>query len=975
MQTQALVRTAKGIYSDYNRLHEIPEGAVARAENVSYAKEGAYGQRRGFKRYGAQFQPTDLFEFDSYLFGYSSGTLKYDSDGNGTWVAWDGSWSPPETGSNIRAVQERTALYLTCSTGVYYTEDIDTTPVRAGLPNALDKQVSLAGGASGWLEPSQEVGYRVIWGRLTTYGSLQLGAPSMRETIAAGAYATGLSWSAAGTTVTVTHTGHGFASNDVITTDNLSDALATPSTGTITVTSPDAYTYTTASAPAASGTGDFARLHTVKLVITVPDEVTHGDFYEVYRTKMAASSGDPGDECLRVTRVIVNDNCVEEAAATTTGASTTVTVTLSGHGFTVGDLIEVSDVSAAGLEAGLHTIASVADANTFTYTVAAAPATGSCNVKGRTVIMVDGLAETSISDPLYTNPTEEGIEMANVRPPWCKDLAMWKGRVWYANTAREHYVDLQLVAVSGLSTGTSTVKLTTGAVTETYTAQTAEDPDDKEFKVTTTGGLAENIRETAKSLCRIINRASAYYYAWYTSGIDEAPGIIMIEARSLATGTFYVTANSTATGDNFEPTLPASGTDLESDNDRFLNGIYHSKEGLPHAVPDAYLDDTLGDPSKEILRLIPTRDSLFVVKEDGIFRISGDSERTFVFRSMDLTIFGRAPRTWVALDNAVWGLSTKGVVRVTEAGTEMVSFGVADQIAELMSNANYETLCHAAAYESDGLYLLFAPEDDDDTKCEVVWAFPTMAQTGPTLWRWPAQASIVKFSDQKLYLVRGDTDDHVFVERKDFDDTDYADEELDCEVTGTDTYEDENLGTLTKVTVTFPVTTTLNTSRVPFAGCLFWKSPGNLPYSKIRRCDAIAEDTYDLYLSHYMPGVSTGTGTITFGIQSILSWHPEGGENALSLKRFQRLQLYFDEATLTQGTVKFQTDVADETEVDVDMVADTDHALSLPVPREQAIGRTLQVTFEHSVAGEPWAILERLITMDVQSPEISMGPR
>jgi hypothetical protein len=973
---QAIVRTAKGVFSQYNPLHEIQEGAVAEARNCSIYKEGIFGPRRGVDRYGIQFQPETLMEFDSTLLGLDGTTIKYDSDGLGTWVAWPSSWAPPESGVRMRHLQARTALYLLASTGVYYTEDIADEAIRAGLATGLDTEtVSNDGGGSGWFLPDNQVGYRVVWGRLTPYGALHLGAPSMRK-VAVNSWNVGLSWTASASTVTVTQTAHGYATNNYIVAANLSDADAAPSTGQITVTGVDTYTYTCTGTPGASGTGDFARNEYVLVRFSCPDDLQYGDFYEIYRTELSgADTTDPGDEQKRIARVIVNDNAVTAVAVSMTGSATTVTVTLTAHGFAKGDVVLMSEVSVGGYENGAHEITSVT-ANTFTYEVASAPGSGTGKCRLLTTTHIDGLDPSFLADKLYTNPTQETITQANTRPPWAKTFCQWKNRIWYGNTKREHYLDIQLTGVTGLVAGTSSLTLTLGASTETYTFATAVDYYAKEFLLDSTSTTeAEKIRRTMQSLCTVINRCSEYWYAWYTSGIEDAPGMVTIETRALNTAEFSMTCNATATGTVFEPDIPTSGTNLYSDNFRLLNGVYYSKPNQPHAAPDGNFNEDLGDPSREVLRLIPTRDSILVVKEDGIFRISGDSDRTFTFRALDTTVFARAPETWVGLDNAVWGLSTKGVLRVTESGTELMSKPNEPDIEALLDHASFETLCHAVGYESEGLYILFAPELSTDAKCTIGWVYPADGSAGPTTWHRDIKAAHVLFDDQELFVVSGDSDDHVFRERKNHDDLDYMDEELDLTVQSVTTYEHADLGTRSRVRVLFPIAGTLNTDMVPKAGDLFRYTPLTLPYSKILTAENVDVDTYDFYLADYFPGMIAGAGTVTRSIPCVVKWHPEAAGAATVLKSFSFLQLYFNRANVSRATVAFNSDLASESEYEILLQALQDNALRVVVPQSHALGRTLQVTFKHQVANEPWELIERSLEFYKTSLATGVLPR
>lgn len=65
---------------------------------------------------------------------------------------------------------------------------------------------------------------------------------------------------------------------------------------------------------------------------------------------------------------------------------------------------------------------------------------------------------------LYTNPVSgEGILQANEAPPLAKDLALFQNTLFYANTQSVQSLDIALLSVSALTSGTSTVTVTQGA--------------------------------------------------------------------------------------------------------------------------------------------------------------------------------------------------------------------------------------------------------------------------------------------------------------------------------------------------------------------------------------------------------------------------------------------------------------------------------------------------------------------------------
>ena len=80
---------------------------------------------------------------------------------------------------------------------------------------------------------------------------------------------------------------------------------------------------------------------------------------------------------------------------------------------------------------------------------------------------------------------------------------------------------------------------------ETYTFYGSEDIPNKRFQLVTAGDEADDVEATMWSLCRVINRGSTLFYANYIYSEDEAPGKVLVWARSIATAAFSVTASGT----------------------------------------------------------------------------------------------------------------------------------------------------------------------------------------------------------------------------------------------------------------------------------------------------------------------------------------------------------------------------------------------------------------------------------------------
>lgn len=115
------------------------------------------------------------------------------------------------------------------------------------------------------------------------------------------------------------------------------------------------------------------------------------------------------------------------------------------------------------------------------------------------------------------------------------------------------------------------------------------------------------------------------------------------------------------------------------------NRIYWSKPDEPeHTTLLSFQDIGSTAAGNEIVAMASTRDSLFIFKTDGVFRLTGSSAAdTWRVDPFDtsVTIIGR--ETVRVMDNAVYALSDQGIVKVTEAGVERLSDSiVGDWIAD-----------------------------------------------------------------------------------------------------------------------------------------------------------------------------------------------------------------------------------------------------------------------------------------------------
>lgn len=286
--------------------------------------------------------------------------------------------------------------------------------------------------------------------------------------------------------------------------------------------------------------------------------------------------------------------------------------------------------------------------------------------------------------------------------------------------------------------------------------------------------VSQQIDSAARSIIRCVNsNNSELVYAYYLSGYDDVPGQILFEQRSISGNAFYFNVNNVTVGAEFNPTLPISGSTVISDNETKPNRLYWSKYQQPEAVPIVnYID--VGAKDKEIQRGIGLRDGLIIFKEDGVFRLSGNSE-PFAVNGFD-TVVLMSKDSATILNNQIYALSTQGVIKVDDSSVSVLSRPIENLITEVTRTGySFASASFGVGYEMDRAYLLWTVSDSSDTYATQCFRYNIFTQTW-TRWDVSASCGIIDPVSNKLYI--GETDvAYSGVERKELDRGDFCDRE------------------------------------------------------------------------------------------------------------------------------------------------------------------------------------------------------
>jgi len=232
-------------------------------------------------------------------------------------------------------------------------------------------------------------------------------------------------------------------------------------------------------------------------------------------------------------------------------------------------------------------------------------------------------------------------------------------------------------------------------------------------------------------------------------------------------------------------------TAVTSDNEVLPNRIYFSKILQPDAVPLVNTID-VGAKDKAILRIFPLRDSLFVYKEDGLFRISGETA-PFNLALFDSSCILLAPDSLDVSNNLIYGWTTQGITSTSESGVNIVSRPIDIDILKLATEqyTNFKSATWGIGYESDNSYTVYTVQETTDLLATIGYRFSTLTNTWTTFDKTDTCGVINSFNDRQ-YLGAGDTD-FLEQERKDFDRYDYADRELTQNLVAGDYFGDQIL--------------------------------------------------------------------------------------------------------------------------------------------------------------------------------------
>lgn len=841
--SQELRLKINGLYTHPSELAGIPEGALSVADDIVIDEENVAAPRRGYERSFALPSGSDrankLTTYQEKVIAhYASTSLGY-YDGS-SFTAYSGTYTPI-SGVPVRFAEANQNLYFTTATGVKKLDVYNGTPGASGSPRALNTTAALSSaGTPAALENNKSVAYRVVWGIEDVNQNLILGAPSERVVISNTAGAT--------RDVTLTITIPSSITASYFFQVYRSAAVSTATTPT------DELGLVYEAYPTA------AEISALSLSFTdsTPDSLRGATLY--------ASPSQEGilqanDEPPRAKDITVN-NTFTFYANTVSKHRATFTILAADGGGAPGSALQVNDViQIAGIKYTGKATETVANAEFAVSTAASAASRIQETAQSLVKVINQHTSNTLVYAYYLSGPNDlPGKILIEERSLGGSEFAaIFKPVVSTANPFAPQLGKTQ--SITSVDTGTDTL---------TVTAHGYSNNDRVNFA--TTGSLSGGL-----------SAATVYYVVSATTNTFQV---------SLTKGGSAVDITSSGSSSFVAEALVLSA------NDTFKNGLYFSKSGQPEAVPTSNVF-RVGSADAEIQRILPLRGSLFILKEDGIFRLTGESASSFRVDLFDNTAKLLAPETAVVHNNQIIGMSDQGVIAITETGLTTISRPIEVSLLDLLgaSQSGVESYSFGISYETDRKYILFTISSASDTTATQAFVFNGFTSTW-TRWTVNAKCGYVNSASNKIFI--GDDDsEYVLSERKALSFRDFAD-----------------FGKLVTISAVSGISVTVDDASSIEQGDILYQSDSI--FALIESVNTVTK----VLTTYTQASFTTGSRQILKAIPCALQWVPMTGGNPGVMKHFREVTLLFKKEISVEAELTFSTDISNSGEA-VTITTDT----------------------------------------------------
>jgi len=813
-----------------------PAGSTELALNAVVDVPGEYTTRPGFERLANGLPGSTPIKawtvFKGRLIAHDGLYLwREDPDVSGGWTRYAGSYFPPSPGQDpsgfdiagkTRFFEAQQTLYFTSSNGVYRLEELTGTPVLSGVPQALTGTVNLiepVTGSAQALNDGFATAYRYVWGRRAANGRIMLGAPSGRITIT----------NNAGGPRDVTHVVpfvdglddsyflQTYRADEVPSTTSASDemylvhekpfadmasnlnalSLSRDDSGFVTVTTDVPHSLAPGSIVTLTGKfsdpSDFNNFPPgIQTVMATPTPtsfmyidsgpVVSSAGTAVFQTANAYTFTDTTPDALKADALYtnVNFNSLGIGASHYRPPLASATVVFGERAFygnvelperVTLNLLGVGGDGGLNTGDGLRFISSGGGAEIYV-------AASSEMFPQFFQVFTDGTPAQNVA-----NTTQSLVRAINSR----RD-----GGRFYA-----HYSSTD-VDLPGQITIESRI-----AGEGPFTVEAIQRGDMWAPALTATQTVtAGAVSRDASNVVTVVTPTSTRGHGFQVGQMLELlPPVSPVDAENFPPGPKIVTDVPTPDSFRYQEMGPPPGSTVTNvggmqfksaqeivttDDEAAPGGWMASDAANPDSVPFT-VPNIAGDRYKRLYRFLPLGNSLFMLKEDGLFRLTGSSPETFNVDHVDNTVRFVAPDTAVVIGGRAYALTTQGLMSWTEATRpEPASVPIEDVFRDLVDGNRDLVEQYAFAVNDDAArrayFWLPDPTNTEEPGASHVYVYHTLTDAW-TRWDKRGATALIHPVDGKLYVapppafMGASTAAPPYRERRSGTDADYVDED------------------------------------------------------------------------------------------------------------------------------------------------------------------------------------------------------
>lgn len=830
---------ARGLVTFSNYL-DLPPGALLKAKNVNIDRDGIIEPRRGFGEYlELDSKAKQLLVYKNTLLVHKNGKIAWDD--NGVVNDFNEEYKEVEEGLRIKYIEANGNLFITTESGIKKisaTNDLSNTDESlAGPISAVDIYAKTNYTSAGFFSQYSKVAYRVVWGKKDKNENLILGAPSERFEVinSANSSCTVDLEISIPKNIDTSYFYQVYRSSVFQINLSSSDPLGDLSN----ISSDDELRLVYEAGYDGSSSITFNDITPLDfrdggLPLYTNGQSGEGILQSNYRPPYAHDISSYKNSTFfsntktyqKLDLAMLGTAALTDLEVTSISGDPVVTVTtLNPHNLTTGDRVVV--FGSQGVSSDGTFQVTVTGTNTFEYNGDATGANASKTslftsyliinkdttseryffvgrpeiytldftgtVVGTNLVSGDYFDLYSIEDEKHyvihynvdSSPNEPNVPGAIfIEVPVSTGDSPADVVEKTAEVISDLVIDFiavkdnNILEISTSSSGSATnpsIGAGLGSVTITVEQEgIGEDLVNNYVVLSTLESPSQKLDETARSLSRVINSNSNIVTCRYVSTVNDTPGKMILEETTLSDDSFTIFANNDDVAKLFNPDISEG---LDSSNERSPNRIYFSKYSQPEHVPIVnYID--IGPKDKKIIRIVGLRDSLFIFKEEGIYRLSGENSNNFSVTLFDNSATLIAPDSVSVLNNHIYCLTTQGIVSVSETGVSVISRNIENTILKVSNNSftNFKTATFSISSETDRSYILFTVKNFDDEHAQIAYRYNTFTQTW-TSWEKSAICGLLKTSDDTIYLGADDVN-LIEKERKNSSRRDYADRTL-----------------------------------------------------------------------------------------------------------------------------------------------------------------------------------------------------